>query len=238
MSKILSSHRYRAFHTVRQGAIDGSSERKSSKGVSGWFSIQTQLEDGSSANLIYPALDVDHYRTLGIIVAQWTTFEFIVDLMTEMMLDHLNQDEGQWRKVLGFKSRLNLHKRSFNAIFKSHLKIKQYHKEALFLMVEPKKVRDSIAHQLPVQGRRSDKETIVFMDPGMKLPREKHYTFDALNDLSADMSHATGCLETLAADPEIIRPFSSRDKSALQHVFGHDRWTEATLQALKIQRQS
>lgn len=229
MKPLLSKHRFRNIVAIEHESFDGGN-----RGASGWISADVNFPDGSDTTLCFPCVDLRFYQILGMIMCQWSVFEFIMDQMTEILLEVTGDSEPNWRKTLSYKQRLSLHQKTFNSVFRQNDRIKRFHKEALSLVTEPKKVRDSIAHNLPVQGIKDGKPTIVFIESAMRLPREKHFTIDALDSIRVEITHASGYLERLAKVGDHLWPLSSHEISALRRVFDPDRWSQAKSRALKI----
>jgi hypothetical protein len=233
MGNLLPKHRYRDILAVETGPLENGN-----RGVAGWVSATVSYPDGEAISPCFPAINIHFYQSLGMIVCNWSMFEVIMDQMTQILLDHLGKKEPNWRKRLNYNQRRALHRSSFEEAFAGESHLQRYHKEILSMVTEPKKVRDGIAHAMTTQGLAKGEQSIIFIETNMRLPTEKRYDGDALDRIRIELSHASGFLEGLAIAEPPLEPLSSREISALQQVFGRDRWKEATLRALKIQPRS
>lgn len=235
MSKILSPYRAN-LHTYL--AFESNTLDNGRRGAAGWVQEFHESDDGRPIQKNYPPIDPKLYIIMGRIVTSWSVLEFVMDEMTQILVESGLEARHDWRKSLSFKQRLTLHGKLMRKKFEGFSRIRKYHGEVLDMLPQPKKIRDGIAHSLVVEGLAKIRPAVAFIERGMRLPTEKIYTIQDLDWANSEICHASGFLEMLACPPDPFPPFESREIFALQEVFGRDRWIQAKRRALKIRTQS
>jgi hypothetical protein len=183
-----------------------------------------------------PPISLDLALQIGLVVAQWSMLECMINECTGLLLSHQNQTVTRWRH-LDTKRRIRLYADVFGQVFSGQPNLLAFNENRILKPTwAAKDVRDMIAHWQITSSLGDDEgPAIMFTNLGSNGKRKKRFREADFTKLKGQMAEACGTINAMCTGSNNVLALASPDLSALSAALDKGRWSQAIERVLNIQ---